>query len=508
MTHPTPRLFLATCVAALIAPAMASAAVYPGCASPPALPSGNVHYVDPVNGSNKGDGTAAHPWHTLTEVVAAGLFYNTPVHGQPHINTSAPIQAGDTVYLMSGNHGPVTIQGYNGVTPTLVGFNNSSFITIAAAPGQTPVLSQLSILGGSKWVFRGLTIQSLNNTGSFTGGGTSGADFWLVRLLGPHSDIVLDGNNLSSTTGAVANSWSISDWLTKRASGIKDYQGNCIAVTNNNLQYIGFGISTQSSTNVNVSSNKIDTFADDGIDYGSSNLQMVGNTITNSVEDGDGYHRDGMQGQPVLSTMTINNVVIRSNTVIRIANPSLLHPGYLQGIDAFDGLWTNVTVANNTVVTDATQGISLYGVTGASVTSNILVGDSGKVLPCGGLTFSQCQAKSVIYDTSTVPQMVIMPSKTAAPSRNVTLTNNYVTGFGVDVGTVNPTISNNLCILTAGKCTMTFPINGVKTSHGAPGVYGNNNVISIYSASQLFTTFDTVGMHYNFTVLPGRAMVW
>src|SRR5271154_2201519 len=83
-----------------------------GCPAPPP-PTGNAWYVDPVNGSMSGDGSAAHPWHTLAEVVNAHLIssqtrgggsptYSTPL--QP-LNPKGVIKPGDVIYLMSGNHG-------------------------------------------------------------------------------------------------------------------------------------------------------------------------------------------------------------------------------------------------------------------------------------------------------------------------------------------------------------------------------------------------------------------
>jgi Right handed beta helix region len=493
-------LFLLLLIKPAHAGGSAISPVYPGCAVPPVNPAGAVHYVDPVNGSNSGDGTAAHPWHTLSEVVAAGLFYNAPLRGRAHINPSAPIQAGDTVYLMSGNHGSVLIQGSYG--PGIVGFNNSSFITIAAAPGQTPVLSQLNLKGGSKWVFRGLTIQSTNNTGSYASGGSDTADYWLVEFQDTHSDIVFENNILSSAPAQTASQWTLSNWLTERASGVKDYVGTCVAIMNNTLQYVGFGIQSQRSTNTDVSGNKINYFSDDGIDFGSNNMWIDNNVITNSVEDGDGFHRDGIQGQPYSETTVNANITIQYNTITRITDPSLLSPGYLQGIDAFDGIWTNMTISNNDVITDQPQGISIYGVTGISIVNNILLGDGGKVLPCAGLTFAQCQATSVIYDTSTVPAIVIDHSKAGAPSANVTIASNYASGYGIDVSTVSPNVNNNTCVLTGSKCQLQLPIGGVMMHWAYPGTYGNHNVISTLTAYQTFVLYDPVDMLYNLTLLP------
>jgi hypothetical protein len=50
------------------------------------------------------------------------------------------IPARDEILLMSGNYGAIGIGQYH------TEFSNSGFVTIAAAPGQTPVLSSL-------WIF-------------------------------------------------------------------------------------------------------------------------------------------------------------------------------------------------------------------------------------------------------------------------------------------------------------------------------------------------------------------
>ena len=47
------------------------------------------------------------------------------------------------------------------------------------------------------------------------------------------------------------------------------------------------------------------------------------------------------------------NILIDSNLIIRQTDPELPFPTYLQGIDAFNSDWTNVTVTNNVVITSA-----------------------------------------------------------------------------------------------------------------------------------------------------------
>jgi hypothetical protein len=479
-------------VIALMSLASASAAqVYPGCALPRPAPTGAAHFVDPIHGSMHGDGSRAHPWRTLQEVVAAGLFATAPARVRltagvlSHGLGEGPIRPGDTVYLLSGDHGVVRLQGYFG--HDLEGYANPEFITIAAAPGQTPVIHKLEVLGGSKWVFRGLTIQGLNTSGTHALAGTPNKDVWLVSLLGPHENIVFDSNHLLSV--ADVSGWSNEDWLRKRSSGILDYKGRCVAITNNRIENIGFGMQTQSSQGVLISGNTVDRFSDDGIDYGSSDLLIERNRITNSIEDGDGFHRDAMQGQPA-NQAVVENVTIRDNTVIRIADPALAHPAFLQGIDTFDGIWRNVTVSGNVVITDAWQGISYYGVHGARITGNILLGDSFRLLPCGNVDFATCARRSVAVDRTTVPRIVIHSSKTREPSTGVVIDGNVMSGIAIDPTNTDVKVSNNLCLPTDGKCVIGMSVDGKMLWAAKPGVYGDNNVIADFDARAMFVAFD------------------
>jgi hypothetical protein len=469
--------------------------------------------VDPVHGSDAGDGSRTHPWHTLQEVVADGRFVTSPAiarrdavshwlarFGMSGLDQarSGVIRPGDTVWLMSGDHGAVKLQGFYGKGDTLVGYNNPQFITVAAAPGQTPVLRKLDVLGGNKWAFRGLTLESTNDTSQFQAGGTVGKDYWLVSFTGPHSDIIFDGNRLRSAQDV--RSWSHDDWRRKRASGVFDGDGTCVAITNNTLANIGNGFKTQSSNRVLIENNTIDHFSDDGIDYGSSNLRIAHNRITNSIEDGDGIHRDGMQGQPgrpYTEQAVSQNIEIADNTIIRIADPNLERPGFLQGIDAFDGVWKNVRVTNNVVIVDAWHGISLYGVHGALISGNIVLADSGRVLPCMAVSFESCMTKKVVTDLSTHPQIVITWSKIRILSSDVVVSGNIVNGIRIYPNTVNTTVRNNLCVGTTVKCTIAMPVGKSMVWASNPGEYGQHNVIPGFDARGLFVSYDPRSARYD-----------
>jgi hypothetical protein len=499
----------------MIAPLLALA-VYAGCPQPPATPRA-VHYIDPVHGSAAGDGGAAHPWRTLAEVVAKGLVATTPAHWDAATKTNvaanpnAPIQPGDTVYLLSGDHGKVLIQGAFGAG--LVGFDNATPITVAAAPGATPVIEALTVKGGAGWVFEGLTFQSLNTSGRYPLSAGGGPDVFLISLTGPHSNIIVDHAVIRSAPSSAA--WTMAQWQTTRSSGFHDIGGTCVALTNSAISNIGFAVQTQRSDKVLIAGNTIDQFADDGIDYASSDLLIQNNRITNSVEDGDGFHRDAMQGQPDTETTLTQNVAIIGNTVIRETDPNALLPGTMQGIDAFDGLWRNVTVKNNVVITSTTQGISFYGVTGLDAENNILLADDGRWRACPNPGLAACAATAITFQPLP-PGLNVSKSKTHQPSADVTLIGNIVTGIGVDPSTGVTAIARNLCLPTLfapAKCVFGFPAGppyaaasgggGKMVWAGKAGTYGDHNVIAPWTAGAFFRAYQPATATYDLT--PVRA---
>ena len=79
------------------------------------------------------------------------------------------------------------------------------------------------------------------------------------------------------------------------------------------------------------------------------------------------------------------NILIDSNLVIRQTDPELSFPTYLQGIVAFDGDWTNMTVTNNVVVTSSCYAIAL-----SSLHSSLIANNTG--LPDGLVASPGCTA--------------------------------------------------------------------------------------------------------------------
>ena len=77
-------------------------------------------YVDPVNGSPAGDGSASRPWRTIQEVFDAGRVESQQWDKLPYTpqsklvakNAGIPVRAGDTIWLRSGYHGDLLIDKY------------------------------------------------------------------------------------------------------------------------------------------------------------------------------------------------------------------------------------------------------------------------------------------------------------------------------------------------------------------------------------------------------------
>ncbi len=328
-------------------------------------------YVDPQNGSPSGDGSQANPWRTLQEVVEADLIatqnwdslpYDSSSQLQPK-NTSAPIKAGDTIWLMSGYHGAVAITGYY----------NTSDITIAAAPGESPELASLLIRSAQHWVVRGLL---LSPDYAPTYERTTMIDLDSHGYSGPVSDIVIEDCQLESV--ADTSSWTANDWDTRAVNGI-GADGTNITIRGNHLKNVNFGISVGASNSL-VEHNEVDSFSGDGMrglgDYTTFQYNLVKNCY-----DVNDNHDDGFQswsnGPGGVGTGEVTGMVLRGNVIINYEDPNQPLRGPLQGIGCFDGTFVDWVVENNVIITDHWHGISLYGARNSRIVNNTVLDPNG-----------------------------------------------------------------------------------------------------------------------------------
>jgi hypothetical protein len=484
-----------------------AAQVYSGCAVPSAT-SRHVWYVDPVHGKTPaagGNGSQASPWNSLSGVISGewGAFgFSVPGYTRPLLSSvpyahtannqlvavadqlgNPPVQPGDALMLMSGNYGDIVIGDFN--LPT----TNSDFVTVQAAPGQVPVFSTLGIDRTNKWVFNAIKVQSVF--------GTNGNTQALVFLTDqgpsfPTTDIVMENMQISSADSTAG--WSKAQWVAQARFGfqIAGLAGNgtngepntsCITMAGSHIQNVRTGV-IMAGNNVLFTNNVIDHFGDDGIDYAASNLAITHNTIHDNLDIGDGNHEDAMQGQngPIPAGFTFDafsNILIDSNLIARQTDPNNPFPTYLQGIDAFDEDWTNVTVTNNVIVTSACPGIAFSSIHNSLVANNTVVEDG--LFPTPG-----CVAAIDVGGATHQGPL----------STNTVVRNNLSSQLNIDTRDTGVVADHNVVLCCGPGPFITWYVNGVVQFLNQPGTYANGNIIETEGTKGEFLNFNPATLTY------------
>jgi hypothetical protein len=338
--------------------------IYPGCTVVPTT-YGNVWYIDPVNGSDltsiaAGGGTAAHPWQTVQSLTTSGAWGGPRLAFYP--GSSGQIHDGDEVLLNSGTYNTaLSLTPYPPITL-------SKGLTIAAAPGQTPVLNGANTSNINRIRISGLT---LRGTGSYGGA---------LMYASSSTDIVFDNNNVAVVEDAARTSYTAANWTTYVTSGgVKtDNVSRCISVSHNTIHNVTYGANIFASNNL-IADNTISYTIDDAIDFGGDHYLISGNFMHDQILV-DGNHPDciqgwgsaggghGQDGQYV-------DILIQRNWCQRSNDPTDLFATAAQGIDAFNSGWTDVRILDNVVVTTACWGLSWGGAHYALFAHNTVVWD-------------------------------------------------------------------------------------------------------------------------------------
>jgi hypothetical protein len=488
----------------LAAPVRA-AEVYSGCETPPST-FRHVWYFDPVHGKTQaagGNGSQASPWNNLQALIQSepgypypllttAPYYQSPGAGQaPVIKTGAhagPIAPGDEILLMSGNYGNLWLSIWNAE------ISNSAFVTIAAAPEQTPVLTSLFVAGTDDWAFNGLKVQSLQSAAV---GGNSLVDIDDSSPALPTSNIVLENMTISSQDNVAA--WSQAQWVASARTGLFVHSTagttatQCISLTGSHITNVRAG-AVIAAPQLLFSNNQVDHFGDDGIDYAASSLAITHNSIHDNLNIGDGNHEDAMQGQlgflPAGATTNyFSNILIDSNLIVRQTDPSLAFPTYLQGIDAFDSDWSNVTVSNNVVITSACWGISYSSIHNSVIENNTVVED-------GLVSVPGCVA-SIAVGAKTPEGL---------PSSNTVMRNNLASRFSIDNRGIGVGANHNVALCCASP-EFAWYVNGVLQYFGSVGTYANSNTIDAGGTKAEFVDFSPSTLTYDVMLKSGAQAI-
>ncbi len=444
--------------------------VYSGCLTPPST-FGNVWYVDPIHGwtaAAGGDGSKASPWNSLEAVFQATTGYNYPLlttapyrnaYGYVPGPNAGPIEPGDEVLLMSGNYGAVSVGQYKAPV------NNPSFVTIAAAPGQTPVFTSLTVSGSSGFVFSGIKVQSLQTVqyqAPIVNVGDQGASY-------PTSNIVLTNMNVSAADPSVYATWTQAQWTANTRVGISAIGSNnganttCVSITNSHITANHFGAEMMANNSL-LSGNEIDHFGDDAVNYAASNIAMTRNYVHDALNFNIGAHMDAFQGYAgsAVAPATyyqFNNVLIAGNTIIDRVDPNLRFPIWLDGIDDYSAgiaAYNNVFVVNNVIVTSSGNGIVFGNLTNSIIANNTLIPDG--------------------IETG-FPFITIQPTTAGFTDAYLRVFNNLTSGLNMQSQDPTITADHNVVMTGAGGPLIFWYIKGVGTYIGKPGTYGNANLI-------------------------------
>jgi parallel beta-helix repeat protein len=327
-------------------------------------------YVDPVNGSPTGDGSATRPWRTIQEVFDAGWVESQQPDKLPYTaqsklvvrNPGAPVKAGDTIRLRSGYHGDLLIDKCY----------NSGTITIAAAEGNTPCLSSVHVRSGCNWTIRGLTVSA-----EFS---PAYKRHTLIHLEshswgGPVHDIVVEKCFLYSV--ADANAWTAGDWDRLSCNGFQ-VDGSHMTIRDNRLLNVNFGISVGATDSL-ITGNLVENFAGDGLRGLGNHATFEYNTVKNCYKV-NANHDDGFQswstGPGGVGTGEVVGIVLRGNTIINYVDSNQPYRGTLQGIGCFDGTFVDWVIENNVIITDHWHGITLLGARNCLIINNTVLDEN------------------------------------------------------------------------------------------------------------------------------------
>ncbi|NLF29840.1 MAG: hypothetical protein GX591_02995 [Planctomycetes bacterium] len=323
-------------------------------------------YADPVNGSASGDGSAANPWPTLKWIVDNNKIRSMkpaayPYHyGEPLVasNVSAPIQPGDTIELLSGDHDVVYVQGYY----------NTDWITIRAAAGAAPVVRRFQFRGGCKWRIDGVTV-SQEPYG--TPGTTTAVNFENHSWHGPAYDCIVENCHIYGVDDT--STFTAGDWLAKTPGAAVSSGGVRNVIRHNTIRNVQLGINVGAADSV-VEHNTLTGLAHDGLRSGADRIVWQYNRLSDFVVVDDN-HDDIIQLYRGGSVPHVG-VIIRGNYFDGRKIPGRPLTRSPQGVGCFDGPLVDCVVENNVVLTAHYHGITLTDATGCRIVNNTSIDPS------------------------------------------------------------------------------------------------------------------------------------
>ncbi len=303
-------------------------------------------HVDPVRGSSSGDGSEARPWRSIQDVIDDQIASK---------NRSGAVDPNDTILLHDGYHGDLNIRS----------IYNRGFITVAAAPGETPRLRCMRLVSVGNWRFQGLHLSpSFASTFERTA---------IVKIesssSGTARHVVFENCTLYAWNDC--SRWSATDWTSKTSDAIK-LEGAGHVIRHCHIKNTKFGISTTTDSGL-FEHNLIENYSGDGIRGLGDYCTYQYNVIRNNYRV-DGNHDDGFQsysiGRNGVGTSTVRGVVLRGNVFINYVDPDQPFRGTVQGIGCFNGMYEDWLIEHNVIVAATYNGIAMRGAVRCTIRNN------------------------------------------------------------------------------------------------------------------------------------------
>ncbi len=288
------------------------------------------YYCNPNKGAIINKGTKEYPLPSLEEVLASKL----------------KLQPGDTLFLMSGNHGTINISGIN-----------PKEIFILAAPNEKPLMEHLSIAKNapaSNWFIQGIEFISNNPQVN------EYIKFYPKSMFITIKQCKIFDKNISNK--------DIDTWKQKVKEGIV-LEGIRNRLLNNSLINLKTAIHVKGNT-CRIEGNKIAFFSNFGILCEGSNNKFVNNLIKNYVHTGfnaAAFKALGNTNRPNKANILLGNVIVD------YTDPNMPNIAPLMGIVGFEGNYDKWIIENNVIITDHWHGITFFNIKNSKIINNTVI---------------------------------------------------------------------------------------------------------------------------------------
>ncbi len=375
------------------------------------------YYSDPsAAGSMSNSGSFASPWANLSSIFAANKTF----------------QAGDTIFLRTGNHGYAIIRGIN-----------TGFVVITPQPGQTPIIDRIRVsasaaIAAAYWKLDGLTVQS-EATGTM-----ANPSYTLLEIYPHATNITISNCIITSNLNTIG--WTRQDWRNRCNSGLSTrgkINANYI-IENNLIKNTAFGLSISSSNTI-VRGNTVQNFTNDGsrvvgsdIIFENNRVQDLIKVMTN-LENHDDLFQSFTYPAGGTGQDTLKNNIIRNNIFISCTDTTRAFRGPAQGIGCFDGVFLNWITENNIVITDHWHGISFYGAVNCKIINNTVI-DPYLYTPIDSIDHNA---------TNIGPAWILINKKTNGPNSTGNIVKNNLVANNVIFNDPSMGVASNNIVLGA-----------------------------------------------------------